>query len=340
MRRLRVLYAGSPLASAMVLKKLLAASEAHGYEICGVLTNPPSSRGRHKELIPTEVAQAAEAAGLPVYAFDRLRTEAREALAPLGADLLVSFDYGRIFGPKFLALFPLGGVNLHPSALPRYRGCTPVPAAILTGDGELGVCLQKLALETDTGDILARASLPLTGQETTRSLMDGDGLSSPVTDCGWALIDGLLGSMVQAAAGSAPDEADTAAPCPFALPAGSPQAGEASYTPFIAKEDGRIDWKQPAAAIHRKIRAYTPWPLCYTSANGTNLLILQAQVGSGRTDAAPGTVLPYRKAVGVEIACGDGNIIVASELQWQSKKAMDYKSFMNGARNFIGSTLE
>ncbi len=359
MKKLRVLYAGSPLASSMVLKKLLAAAAAHGYELAGVLTNPPSARGRHKELIPTEVAQAAEAAGIPVLAFEHVKEEARTAAAALKADILVSFDYGRIFGPKFLALFPLGGINLHPSALPKYRGCTPVPAALLAGDSSLGVTVQKLALKTDEGDILASAAIPLTGAETTASLMDGDGVSSPVTDCGASLLDSVLSAIVQAAAaqtaaaqptddaqaaggqGAVPAEADSYV---FTLPAATPQQGEASYTPFIQKEHGKIDWTRPAADIDRQIRAYTPWPLCFTSGNGAQLLILKAYAASENippeaATAQPGTVLPYRKGVGVEIACGGGTVLVAKELQWQAKKAMDYKSFMNGARNFTGSVL-
>ena len=412
----------------MVLKKLLAVADAHGYEICAVLTNPPSARGRHKELIPTEVARTAAEHDISVFAFDPLRAEAREALSPLGADILVCFDYGRIFGQKFLALFPLGGINLHPSALPRYRGCTPVPAALLAGDAELGVAVQKLALDTDAGDILARASLSLDGTETTQSLLDGDGTHSAVTDCGAELLDGVLsgiaagaqtrgmgseetavadGAVVSAAllAGDTElgisvqklaletdsgdilaraskalvgtettqslmdgdgtqsavtdcgarllDEVLSAASKsePFALPTGTPQSGEASYTPFIKKEDGRIDWTHTAADIDRQIRAYTPWPLCstvFTAADGTstNLLILRAHPGEPAPDAVDaaaavpaGTVLPYRKAVGIEIACGGGTVLVATELQWQAKKAMDYKSFMNGARSFVGSVL-
>ena len=93
------------------------------------------------------------------------------------------------------------------------------------------------------------------------------------------------------------------------------------------------------------MRAYTPWPLASTSCAGVKLLILKSKVSEKSTKdmkevIVPGTVLPYQKSVGIEIACGDGSILVATELQWEKKKAMDYKSFMNGARNFIGSILE
>ncbi len=325
---MKILYAGSPLASSLVLKKLITEAKKGSFEIAGVLTNPPSSRGRHKELIPTEVAVAAGEEGIPVFEFDHLMAEAREAVSPLGCDLLVSFDYGRIFGPKFLDLFPMGGVNLHPSALPAYRGCTPVPAAILHGDKRLGITVQELALKTDEGDILGQCFVDLDGTETTLSLMDGDGTSSVVTDNGAALLVQVL--------------KEAAAVCEAGkCLEGKPQEGKSSYTPFIKKEDGLIDWNLTAEEIDRRLRAYTPWPGCYSGFGGLKLNILKAKpLSDGNASGAePGKVLPFRKTVGIEIACGQGTVLAVSELQLQGKKALDYKSFMNGTRDFIGSVL-
>lgn len=332
MKRLRILYAGSPLASAIVLRRLIAASEAAEsiFSIVGVLTNPPSTRGRHSVLVPTEVARVAEQHEIRTFCFEHLKSEAREAVSSVGADILVSFDYGRIFGPRFLSLFRLGGINLHPGRLPEYRGCTPVPAAILNGDGSLFVTVQKLALKTDEGDILAQTELPLDGTETTGFLLDGDGKASRVTDAGAELLDKVLVRAARALNGEDDFE-------------GIPQSGECFYTPLIQKDSGAIDWSCDAGQICRKIRAYTPWPLCFTGCNGAKLLILKASVSDRKLDSsesvAPGTVLSYRKSAGIEIACGNGSVLAVTELQWQAKKAMDYKSFMNGARNFIGSVL-
>jgi len=335
MGKLKILYAGSPLASAIVLKKLIEDSKKSDYEIVGVLTNPPSAKGRHSTLIPTEVEQVATENGIKALSFDHLKAEAREAIAPLSADLMICFDYGKIFGPKFLALFPLGGINLHPSALPKYRGCTPVPAAILNGDSKLGVSVQTLALGTDEGDILAYGEIDLDGSETTLSLMDGDGSSSKVTSVGADLLCSVVHSIIDGEKASGK----------FNLPEARKQTGESSYTPFIKKEDGIIDWKKSAIEIDRMVRAYTPWPMASTECDGVKLLILKSKVSDKSTKdmkdvVIPGTVLPYQKSVGIEIACGDGSILVATELQWEKKKAMDYKSFMNGARNFIGSVLK
>ena len=112
---LRILYAGSPEQSAVVLEHL-SSHEAEGkYRIVGVLTNPPSCKGRSGKLCPTPVQAAAEMRGIPVFAPEHLGSHERDVIEPLHADLLVCFAYGRIFGPKFMALFPLGGINLHPS---------------------------------------------------------------------------------------------------------------------------------------------------------------------------------------------------------------------------------
>ena len=328
---MKILYAGSPLASALVFKNLVDFVRSDegkklGLEIAGVLTNVPSARGRKKDLIPTEVAVCARENGIAVLEFEHLTAEARQAVLPLEPDVLVSFDYGRIFGPKFLELFPLGGVNLHPSALPKHRGCTPVPATILAGEKQLGVTVQKIALKTDEGDILAQDFIDLDGRETTFSLMEGSGAESPVVKKGTEL---LLFALKNYAAGNFDAK---------------PQQGESDYTPFIKKEDGLIDWSRSALEIDRQIRAYTPWPLCFTGCRGTRLTVLKAEPGAAaaeieKTGRVPGTVLPYRKNVGIEVACGGGTVLIIKELQWQGKKAMDYKSFINGARDFEGSVL-
>lgn len=327
---LKVLYAGSPLASAMVLQSLIDSSQNSAlFKICAVLTNPPSMRGRHHDLVPTEVAACAAKNQIPTIEFDHLNSEAREACRPYGFDLLVSFDYGRIFGPKFLSMFKFGGINLHPSALPKYRGCTPVPAAILNGDKELGVCVQTLALKTDEGNILAQDKIQLDGSETTLSLMDGDKNSSPVTKTGAQLLLKVIESI--ASEGK--------------IPEGAEQKGEPSYTPFIKKEDGIINWNETADLIVRKIRAYTPWPLASTVSGDKKLLILKGEPSdlpagtAGAKDAEPGTVLAFDKSKGIQIACGSGTSLFVKQLQWQGKNPLDHKSFMNGARDFIGSRL-
>ena len=319
---IKILYAGSPEAARITLEKLFDSQTTCGFEIVGVLSNPPSAKGRHKDLIPTPVAAFATEKGIPVFTPEHLDSAARDQIRPLEADLLVCFAYGHIFGPKFLELFPLGGINLHPSLLPKYRGCTPVPAAILNRDSQTAVTIQTLGLKMDEGDILAQTVVELKGTETGESLLNYS------AEEGARLITELLSETSKNGK----------------LPAGKTQSGEASYTGIITKEDGKINWNESAAVTEAKIRAYYPDPGCWCIENGTTLRILESRLFEGNCDAdvanaAAGTVLAFSKSDGILIKTGDG-ILVVRKLQRQGKTAMDYKSFMNGARNFIGTVLE
>jgi methionyl-tRNA formyltransferase len=256
---------------------------------------------------------------LPQLKHEKLDAGAREDVAALGAELLVSFAYGRIFGPRFLALFPLGGINIHPSLLPKYRGASPIPAVILNREKETGVCVQKLAAEMDSGDILASLNIELSGRETTASL------SETVSKKAALLLRELLSDFGPKAAASRPQE------------------GEAVYCGEIKKEAGLIDWTKSSSVIDAQIRAFTPWPLSFTRRGKDTLIILEAESAAPQADAktgvqaAPGTVLGTDKR-GILVQTGDG-ILAVSRLQWRTKKALDWKSFCNGERDFAGVRL-
>ena len=328
---LRILYAGSPKAAAIPLRHL-GKVEAEGKDlaIAGVLTNPPAAQGRSKALVPTPVAQAAQKLGeelgraIPVLTPRKLDAAAREAVSELKPDLLVCFAYGKIFGPKFLSLFPLGGINLHPSLLPLYRGCAPIPAAILDRRAETGVTVQKIALEMDSGNILSQVTLPLDGTETADSLL------LQAAEVGGKQLEAVV---LQAARSGS-------------LPEGTGQDGsKATYCQMMRKEEGCICWNESAAAIDAKIRAFTPWPGAFTKANGAILKIHQATVYGKELPAhiqaqypeppPAGTVLGVDKAAGILVQTGAG-ILCVTNLQWQAKKAVGWKDFMNGSGNFTG----
>jgi methionyl-tRNA formyltransferase len=321
MSKLRIIFAGSPAIAVPALNTLSQMElEGEGVLLAGVLTNPDRAR-KHGHSEPTDISAAVAALdtlrgeqGLPPLLQlkpEKLDTQAREAIAAAAPDLLVSFAYGHIFGPRFLALFPRGGINIHPSLLPKHRGAAPIPAAILAGDTETGICIQTLAAEMDAGDILAQECFCLTGHETTASLTE------EVSHKAAALLRQLL----------------------LDFDAARPQTGTASYCTQIKKEDGIIDWSKSAAAIDAQIRAYTPWPLSFTHLGKDALFILQARpVQYSGQAQMPGTVLGTDKEQGILIQTGDGALAV-SRLQWQAKKALDWKNFLNGARNFLGARL-
>jgi methionyl-tRNA formyltransferase len=316
---LNILYAGSPEPSALVLDILLNdRGFTENCRITGVLTNPPSSHGRHKVLVPTPVEIRARSSNIVVFHPDHLNKESRDMVSSVAPDILVCFAYGHIFGPKFLGLFTYGGINLHPSLLPKYRGPTPVQQAILNMDTETGITVQKMAQETDAGDVLLQQKIKLDGTETTASLLEKS------ARLGAASLSEIL---IKTARTSE-------------LPPAVPQQGIPSYTQIVKKEDGCIDWSEPAEKIQAKIRAYTPEPGCYTVCRGMKLRILEAELVPGACDgtAESGIVVSCSKNDGILVKTGDG-LLSLKTLQWQSKKPLCCKDFMNGARGFGGTRL-
>jgi methionyl-tRNA formyltransferase len=309
---MRILFAGSP-AIAVPSLEALAGLQDDGIELVGILTKPDTRRGRRGTLEPTEVSVAAtrlSAQGVPIAQLkpEQLgnNPELETAVQALKADLLVSFAYGHIFSKTFLSRFPLGGINVHPSLLPKYRGATPIPSAILNQDTETGISIQILAEAMDAGDILIQERFPLDIRETTATLSETVAHRAAVLLCA-ALRDS---------------------------PERRPQTGEPSYCPLLTRDQGRIDWPASASAIDAQIRAFTPWPLSWAMHGEQELYILEAQAlerGSG--EAAPGTVLGVDKEAGILVQTGDG-IVGVTRLQYRARKALDWRAFLNGVRDF------
>lgn len=315
---MKVLFAGSP---AIAVPTLLGIAERH--RIVGILTNPESAQGRGKEVLPTAVATAArENLGhdIPILAFEKLGSEAREAVAALNPDILVVFAYGKIFGPKFLSLFPRGGVNIHPSLLPRHRGSSPIQQAILDKDAETGVSIQGLAQEMDSGDLFAVEKIALSGRETAETL------SGQCATIGARLALDVLEAMEVG-------EASAVA-----------QAGRPTYCRKIAKEDGLIDWNMSSDDIDARIRAFDPWPGAYTYLEGQRLNLLEARAfgegefqpaGEALPNVTAGTIIGMDKARGIMVRTGEGWVALR-RLQFSTRKALSYKDFANGMRNLAG----
>jgi len=310
---MRILFAGTPPLAVPSLEKL-----AQELEVCAVLTAPDAPSGRGRAPCPSAVKQAALALGIPALTPEKLDTEAIAAIRTLAPDLLVVVAYGKIFRAAFMDLFPQGGINVHPSLLPLYRGPSPISAAILAGDAETGVSVQKLAMKFDTGDILTQARVPLDGSETTDSLT--------------MFMAGLGADLVCRVA-----EEMAAGHPPLAIPQ---DEARASYCRLVRKEDGIIDWTEPASLIERKVRAYDPWPRASTTLHGASLLLLKASVhpdtlGSAR---APGDIVAADGENGILVQTGQG-ILKVERLQLQFKKPTDWRSFLNGHPDLPGMHL-
>jgi methionyl-tRNA formyltransferase len=318
---MRVLFAGSP---AIAIPSLEAIAKEH--ELVAVLCNPPSPQGRGKTTLPTPVAQAfsrISSGAASLFEFEKLGSPERQRIAELRPDILVAFAYGKLFGPKFLALFPKGGINIHPSLLPRHRGSSPIQQTILDGDKKTGVSVQRIALEMDSGELLAVEELDLDGSETTSSLSDRCAF------IGARLCTDVLKAIDKGEAKS------------------WPQQGKASYCRKIQKEDGLIDWTKPARELDALIRAFDPWPGSYTLIKGQRLNILAAVLyagpmskvgGEALPNAAPGTIIGLDKAQGIVVSTGEG-FLALTKLQLSGRKALSYKDFANGLRDISGLVL-
>jgi len=309
---MRIVFAGSPEIAISSLVSL-----AMNFDISAVITNPDKITGRGRKIQYNPVKTKSLELGLNVLQPETLGKSVRDEITKLNPDLLVAFAYGKIFGPLFLSLFPMGGINVHPSLLPKYRGSSPILTAILNGDNKTGITIQRINLEMDTGSVLKQKIIMLNETETTESLSKIVSAKTPelLITCIKELESGLIQE--------------------------SPQDdSKASYCKKILKEDGLINWSKSALSIDRKIRAYTPWPKAYTFVKKKKLMLLKSTPKPTRSDliCEPGTVLGFDKDDGILIQTGDGILSVQS-LQLQSKKANNWKSFINGMQNFTGSVL-
>jgi methionyl-tRNA formyltransferase len=310
---MKLLFAGSPEIAVPSL-----AAVAGSFDICAVLTNPVREAGRGKRMLNTPVHLKAKQLGIAVLQPERLDSDFRSEIAELKPDLLVVVAYGKIFGPKFLALFPMGGINLHPSLLPRHRGPSPIPAAILSGDAETGITIQRIAREMDSGAIMAQTRMAITDTDTTGQLTIK--AANQGAELLMTVMQELAGGRVETCA---QDEE------------------KVTYCPLIEKGDGKIDWQSSAIHIARMVRAFDPWPTASTSYKDRSLAILKAHVYRKlefSADASPGEVVGVDKAEGILIQTKSG-ILAVEELQLQSRKALGWKAFINGAADFVGSML-
>ena len=276
---MRIVFAGTPSFAVPALE--LSASR---FEIAAVLTARGKPSGRGRQMVDTPVKSAALARGLQVLETDCPDQMLVSAVEKLGAQMLVVVAYGHIFKKPFLDLFPAGGVNLHPSLLPRWRGPSPIPAVVRAGDRATGITVQRLSLKMDAGDILLQETEELTGRETTEELEDR------FSKRGAEL---LLRAVEEFAAGR--------------LSPRPQDESKATYCRLIKKEDGRISWTLSAAEIDRMVRAYTPWPGAFTGYEGRKVFLRAGFVYQyEKNDKEPGRVLGVDKRHGILINTGEG----------------------------------
>jgi methionyl-tRNA formyltransferase len=291
---MRLAFMGSPDFAVPALLGLHGA----GHEIAAVYCQPPKPAGRGYALRPCPVQIAAERLGLDVRTPTRLRADpaAQQAFAALRLDAAVVAAYGLILPQTMLDAPRRGCLNIHASLLPRWRGAAPIQAAVLAGDAETGVTIMQMDAGLDTGPVLLRQALPITGRTTAAGLHDA------LAEIGARLI---LRALVED-------------PPPVPQPADG-----ATYAPKLTRDAGRIDWTRDAVAIERQVRAFDPWPGTFTILRGATLKVLTAAVVPG--SGVPGTVIDDR----LTIACGKGGLRL-TRVQLAGRPAMAADAFLRG----------
>ena len=323
---LRIIYMGTPQFAVPALEALIKGTPPgavlpEGYDIVTVITRPDKPVGRGQAIVFSPVKQTALAHGIPVWQPGSFRRpENREALAAYHADLSIVAAFGQILPQEVLDLPRLGTLNIHASLLPKYRGVSPIPEAILHGDTETGVTIMLIDAGIDTGPILLKRSIPMSEDETTGSL------TSKLADLGAQALLEALPLWVSGKIIPVPQDHQAA-----------------SHTRMLRKEDGEIAWEQPAVELARKIRAYTPWPGAYTYWHGKLLKILSAHTLPPTTSTAsttPGTVSLLQDAgrKSLAVTTSDG-LLVIKQLQLEGKKAMSAEEFLRGHPHIVGETL-
>ena len=260
---MRVVFFGTPAFAVPSLEAVLEAGES----VALVVTRPDRPVGRHAAPVPSPIAVAADSRGLRIARPDRLRrnTELLEEIARLAPDVGVVVAYGRLLPPELLDIPRYGFVNVHASLLPRWRGASPVSAAILAGDPETGVVTMRVEMELDSGPVYLERRAAIGPTE------DAASLSGRLAVEGASLLTETLQGLHRG----------TLHP--------RPQAGEVTFCRPLEREDGEADWSMPAGDLERQLRAYTPWPGLFTFSDGVRVKILAARVGPA-LPAEPGEV--------------------------------------------------
>ncbi len=307
---LRLVFFGTPAFAVPSLTALLQSR----HRVVAVVTQPDRPRGRGQRVSDAPVKALAVERGVPVLQPARLRADDfRDAWAALDAELGVVAAYGRLLPGWLLEAPRLGMINVHASLLPRHRGAAPVHRAVIAGDTETGVTIMRIVEALDAGPMLARAVRPIALDDTS------DVVERDLAALGATLLPGVIDDLIEGRLVEVPQD-DAAA----------------TYAPRLTKEEGRLDFREPAMAVHNRIRGLRPWPSAFTFLKELRLVIHRARLSSRAAGGAePGTCLAADGA-GISIAAGDGHAVDLLQLQPEGRRVMAARDFLAGYGRLTG----
>jgi methionyl-tRNA formyltransferase len=309
---LRVIFAGTPEFAAAALSAIHAA----GFLVPLVLTQPDRPAGRGMKLQASPVKRYAQQHGLAVAQPPSLRRDGKfpgEAAAALDLlratphDVMVVAAYGLLLPQEVLDIPPHGCINIHASLLPRWRGAAPIHRALEAGDAETGITLMQMDAGLDTGAMISETRVPILADDTTATLHDR------LADAGTRQVVEALGELERSGR----------------LAATPQPADGATYAAKIGKHEAALDWRRPADALARQVRAFDPFPGGVAMLDGTPLKIWAAYPVAASGAAEPGTIVDV-SAAGVVVACGEGALCV-TQMQKPGGKRLPVREFLAGS---------
>jgi len=309
---MKIIFAGTPDFAVSPLEAL-----HKDHEIVAVFTQPDRKAGRGKKLTPPPVKVAAQSLGIPIFQPSSLKDQ-QEVIAGFNADIMVVVAYGMLLPQSILDTPKLGCLNIHASILPRWRGAAPIQRAIQEGDAETGVSIMRMELGLDTGPVYQVLKTPINSTDTSASLHDklavlgSQGICETV-----ALLEKE----------------------PLTKPAQQDDA-QSNYAKKITKQEAVIDWSMNATEIDKKIRAFTPWPICQTAHSGVRIRVWKARVLTQNTpQPQPNGPIIAVNDDSIDVQCGK-NVLQLETLQRDGSKPLNIREFCNGYPLTIGDQFE
>ncbi|MBP6084879.1 methionyl-tRNA formyltransferase [Candidatus Gracilibacteria bacterium] len=314
---IRTLFFGTPTFAQIILPFL---HHHPDIELVAIVCQPDKPVGRKQILTPPPTKVYAESEGIPVWQPKSLRTpEAQAQIEAYQPDLIIVAAYGKIIPEAILAIPKYQALNVHPSALPKYRGASPLQFTLWSGEKTTKTSIMVMEPTLDTGPVIAQADYVIKENEiyatfeATMALLSAELLSKTITP--WC--KGEL----------------------KAIPQDHPHA---TYTKILTKEDGLIDWTQSATQIDNHIRALSTWPGTFTILDGKRIKILAARVSDPSIIGAPGTLHYQNKQL--LVCCGNNTVLAINQLQLEGKNPIDSATFMRGhpqfAEHVFSSTID
>jgi len=305
---MRIVFIGAGEIGVPTLQALLRSSE---HKLTGVVTQPDKPVGRAQQIEPPPIKRALAGTKISILQPERIKDrQAIEEIRALQPDAIVVIAYGQILPREVLEVPGVACLNLHASLLPRWRGAAPIQAAIAAGDPQTGITVMYMAEGLDTGDILLQRRIDILPTDTGGSLHDRLAQIAPET---------LLEALQMLANGNAPR-----IPQDNAL---------ATYAPKLTRDDGKIDWSEPAKIIERKIRAFNPWPGAFTEIAAPSLRKLKIfSAAIVDLSGKPGEFLRSEKEL---IVAAGKNALSLNEVQPEGKRRMDAAAFLRGHASIL-----